>query len=800
MPVATRKRLGRPTKSQAAGDDDKALPTSRIDELPAGTRRSKRLGHVDVEDIRHFEAIRVKRRRRSQKAVEGGEEEEEEEEDQVDTDQGSVIEDDQGDDDDDQGTEDGQNEEGEDGEEAIDDHRENAALLLATEAPAEPPTARKRGRPRKIREDLRVDTLRKEATNTHRTNASRVGKGQTTQESSRSSRMKAKKQSKGLPNPEASQPTPDPDNEDEPAATAKVRTDNYEFASSPPRGSAVAVDLTMSSYQEAESSDSRSDSENPDTGNGLFVEREIQSADEQGTYEEGTYEEGTYEEGTYEEGTYEEGTYEEGTYEEGTYEEGTDEEGTDEEGTDEEGTEKGDEEGDDDEQLYNDPTMAELPPSAQAREDAAYPGDTDSQMEPQPVEATAQIRRFVGDLDPPTPDLFPEVDYEYPDDHFIFHKPEDQDRLTAAPVKSPSLKSIKELMNGVGWTRSKDGRAVDLTTGPAQLSQKTQPLWDRIQSLNIFWEGAPRAPLFSRQCDYLHSINVDAVDARLTFKEVDKLVHKIATKAKKPSPGDESDMPAPRFVKELYESIIPLLVVTLGNVFRKGTDHDGSQYAGTFTKPMLQIMHRLVAWIQKLYYGMLSNLARRRQKEQLLSKKLSREKLAVYLKGFKLELDMTWNKVNHTIQRQRLYEQRSLEKKQKEQRERHEYEETRRRQREFCDRRLEERIAAEKARRGISSPQQSQRGRHERQQRVPVNRHLEATRGSVDAEPCAWPEADAKWLLQTLSARPDTDSQALAMMLERSEDDVIAMISLLKQSARAHAAQRGKEVPAFAAV
>ncbi|KXH38747.1 hypothetical protein CSAL01_03072 [Colletotrichum salicis] len=743
MPVATRKRPGRPTKSQAAGDDDKALPTSSIDELPARTRRSKRLGHVDVEDIRDFEAIRVKRRRRSQKAVE------EEEEDQVDTDQGSVMEDDQGEDDD-QGTRDGQNEEEEDGEEATDDHRENAALPLATEGPVEPPTARKRGRPRKIREDLRVDTLRKEATNTHRTNASRVGKGQATRESSRSSKTKtqATKPSKGLPNTEAFQPTSDPDNEDEPAAAAAARADIYEFASSPPRGSAIAVELSMSSYQEPESSDSRSDSQNSDTGNGLFVQREIQSADEEGT---------------------------------------------------EEGDEEVDEEVDD-EQLYNDPTMAELPPSAQAREDAAYPGDTDSQMEPQPVEATAQIRRFVGDLDPPTPDLFPEVDYEYPDDYFIFHKPEDQDRLTAAPVKSLSLKSIKELMNGAGWTRSKDGRAVDLTAGPAQLSQRTQPLWDRIQSLNNFWEGTHRAPLFSKQCDYLHSINVDAVDARLTFKEVDKLVHKIATKAKKPSPGDESDMPAPRFVKELYESIIPLLVVTLENVFRKGTEHDGSHYAGSFTKPMLQIMHRLVAWIEKLYYGMLSNLARRRQKEQLLSKKLSREKLAVYLKGFKLELDVTWNKVNHTIQRQRLYEQRFLEKKQKEERERHEYEEARRRQREFCDRRLEERIAAEKARRGISSPQQSQRGRHERQQAVPVNRHLEATRGSVDAEPFAWPEADAKWLLQTLSARPDTDSQALAMMLKRSEDDVIAMINLLKQSARAHAAQRGKEVLAFAAV
>ncbi|KAJ3943396.1 uncharacterized protein N0V96_006320 [Colletotrichum fioriniae] len=735
MPVATRKRPGRPTNNQAAGNGEKVIPTSSIDELPAGTRRSKRLDHVDVEDIRDFEAIRVKRRRRSQNDVE--------EEDQVDVDQGSEEEHRQGERND-QTMEDVLDEADEEGTE---DHGESTARPLASEAPIEPRIVRKRGRPRKIREDLRVDTLRKEATNTHRTNASRSGKGHSTQESSRPSRTKATKPRKGSPNADASQPTPVSDNKDEPAAAAGARADIYEFASSPPRGSAVAVDLSISSYEEDELSDSRSDSQDPNNGNGLFVERETQSADREGT---------------------------------------------------EQGEEEDDEEGDN-EQLYNDPTLADLPPSAQARENDVYPGDTDSQMEPHPVEATQQLRRLVDDMDPPTPDLFPEVDYEYPNDHFIFHKPEDQDRLTAAPVKSPSLKSIKELMNGVGWMRSKDGRAVDLTTGSAQLSQRTQPLWDRIQLLNDFWEGAPRAPLFSKQCDYLHSSDADAVEARHTFKEVDTLVHKTATKAKKHSPGDESDMPAPRFVKELYESIIPLLVVTLGNVFRKGTEHNTSHYTGLFTKPMLQIMHRLVAWIEKLYYGMLSNLARRRQKEQLLSKKLSREKLAEYLRGFKRELDVTWTKVNHTIQRQRLYEQRFGEKKQKEERERHEHEETRRRQREFCDRRLEERIAARKAQGVASSLQQSQQSRHERQQAGPVDRRLDAMRGSVDVEPLAWPEADAKWLLQTLSARPDADTQALAMMLKRGEAEVIAMISLLKQSARAHATSRGKEVPAFAA-
>lgn len=103
-----------------------AMPASSIDELPAGTRRSKRLGHVDVEDIRDFEAIRVKRRRRSQKDVE--------EEDQVDVDQGSDREeghDEQGD----QTTQDGPEVEDQEGTE---DHGESAALPFAAEAPIEP--------------------------------------------------------------------------------------------------------------------------------------------------------------------------------------------------------------------------------------------------------------------------------------------------------------------------------------------------------------------------------------------------------------------------------------------------------------------------------------------------------------------------------------------------------------------------------------------------------------------------------------------------------------------------------------
>lgn len=126
MPVATRKRPGRPTNNQAAGNGEKAIPTSSIDELPAGTRRSKRLGHVDVEDIRDFEAIRVKRRRRSQNDVE--------EEDQVDVDQGSEEEHRQGERND-QTMEDVLDEADEEGTE---DHGESTARPLASEAPIEP--------------------------------------------------------------------------------------------------------------------------------------------------------------------------------------------------------------------------------------------------------------------------------------------------------------------------------------------------------------------------------------------------------------------------------------------------------------------------------------------------------------------------------------------------------------------------------------------------------------------------------------------------------------------------------------
>ncbi|OHE94280.1 hypothetical protein CORC01_10440 [Colletotrichum orchidophilum] len=717
MPVATRQRPGRQANSRAANDNEKALPTSS-DGSPAETRRSKRLGHVDVEDIRDFEAIRVKRRRRSRRDVEEEEEEAEE---------AAAAEEEEN-----QGS-DGEHGQGEE-DEATDDTGESIATPVVPDVPIGQPTAKKRGRPRKTHGNLRVDTLRKEATNTLRTNARRGEEAQTTQDSGRPTTTKATKATKGLAEPSISQSTANLDDEDEPAASAEAGADIYEVPPSPPRGSARAVDRSDLSQEDVEASDSRATSRTSDTGDGLFVEQEVESTDED----------------------------------------------------------------EDEEQLYNDPTMVELPPSAQAGEDDAARGDTDSEMEPQSREATEQIRRLVGDMSPSTPGSFPEVDYAYPDDYFIFHKPEDEDRLTAAPIKSHSLKSIKELMHGVGWTRSRDGRAVDLTTGPAQMSQRIQPLWDHIQALNHFWDGAPRAPLFNQQTDYLHSEDVVAVDARLTIKEVDILVHDTAMKAKKPSRGEESDMPPPRFVKELSEKIIPLLVVTLGNVFRKGTEHDKSHYAGRFTKPMLQMMHRVVAWIEKLYYGMLSNLSRRRQKEQLLSKRLSREKLGEYLRGFKLELDETWVKTNQAIQRQRFYEERWLERKRKEELERHEYEETRRRQREFCDRRLEERIAAEKARRQASSPQQS---RHERQQAVPVSRYSRTRRGPADAEPSRpWPEADAKWLLQTLTARPNSDSEALATMLKRSEDDVRAMIRLLKESARTHAASRGKEVPAFAAV
>ncbi|GKT57868.1 hypothetical protein ColTof4_09850 [Colletotrichum tofieldiae] len=465
-----------------------------------------------------------------------------------------------------------------------------------------------------------------------------------------------------------------------------------------------------------------------------------------------------------------------------------------------------------DEQLYDDPTIVGLPPSAQTREEGQPTGDAVYESEPQSSAVTEQVRRLVLDMGPAPPEPSDEADDGYPDDRLIFNAPTGQDRVAAALIKSYFLKSMAELMSGTGWTRSRE--EITLVTNKEHLSKRTRPLWNELCHLKDFWEGMPRAPLFDQQCDYLHSDDEDATSARLSITNVDMLVRAIAGKAKQPSRGDESDMPPSRFVVDLYERIIPLLVSTLESVFRKGADLERSRYTGRFTKTLLQIMQRVVAWIEKLYEAMQASLIRRRLKEQSLSKTISRGKLGDYLRGFKSELRQTWEKADAVIERQQRYEEKVALLRARREREQREFEEARRRQRELCDRRMEEhmrRVAIERAQGEPSSSQYpasqqpsqrhpSQRTSRGTQQAALARTEPEDRAEMAKAEPSRpWPEDDAKKLLRILSTRPRIEMEALVWEFERNEEDVKAMVELLKQSARTYAASKGKEAPAFAA-
>lgn len=446
-----------------------------------------------------------------------------------------------------------------------------------------------------------------------------------------------------------------------------------------------------------------------------------------------------------------------------------------------------------DAQLYNDPTILGTPPPAQQTEEDQHLDDAAPERDLQSTAETEQIRRLVVDLGPAPPEPSAGSAGAHIDDRFIFDAPEGEDRLASAAIRSYSLKSITELMGGTGWTQSRVDTRVDMATKLEQLSKWSRPLWDQVYQLKRFWEEMPRAPQFGEQCDYLHSSSDEASGARLAIKKVDKIVREIAKKARKTSNGDESDMPPSRFVVDLYEKIIPLLVIALEAVFRKGTDLERSRYNGRFTKTTLQLMQRVVAWIEILYEAMQVNLARRRQKEQTFSKKLSREKLGEYLRGLKLEFRKTWKKTDQAIERQRTYEARLQEMRATQERERHEIEEARRRQRELCDRRLEEytsRLAAERPQKEARSSRRTNRG----------TQRAMTVQSKEEGPSRPWREEDATRLLQILTARPKTDLQALAGEFERSEEDVAAIVALLKQSARTYAASRNKQVPAFATV
>ncbi|KAK2049752.1 hypothetical protein LZ31DRAFT_627388 [Colletotrichum somersetense] len=707
--MATSVRRGQPprqAKSLPVGRNEVGFPPQpSFDDGPPGNRRSKRLGHVEIEDIRDFEALTRKRRTR-------------EHEDRS-------------------------------------DEGEDAGDFTTTAVPTRP-KAKGRDR-RQVRTNLRVDTLRKAANITQHMNnrSSKVAKApRSPNHISRVTR------STGLArNPSEARPprivmlgNPEHVAETDPVG------DVYEFRASSPR-KPISQEVTSARTQ----SRKIYTPEELETGNGLFVQQEVDDADENDGYgSEG----------------------------------------------EESGGESGGEENSGDEQLYDDPTIVGLPPSAQTRqatEDAAHGAG------PQSSAATEQLQRLVVELGPAPPEPSDEDEEEYPDDHFIFNKSTRQDRVATAPVKSYSLKSITELMGGNGWTTSR--KRITLVTNPVQLSKRTRPLWNELYHLGKFWEGIPRAPLFDQQCDYLHSDDQDATSARQTIKKVDSLVSAVVDKAKEPSHGEESDMPPPRFVVDLYERIIPFLVEILEIVFRKGAETDMSRYTGRFTKTLLQIMQRVVAWIERLYEAMQSSLARRRSMEQSLSKRTSRGRLGEYLRGFKSELGQTWEKTDEMVERQQLYEEKLLLLRARKEREQRELEEARRRQRELCDMRLQERLRQRSVQMAqieasssqyssqtapSSQPQSSQRtsrGAQAAPARIePGDQAETATVGP--SKP--WPEDDAKKLLRILTTRPWMEMEALAWELERSEEDVQAMVELLKRSARTYATSRGKTVPAFA--
>ncbi|KAJ0160056.1 hypothetical protein CTA2_8631 [Colletotrichum tanaceti] len=863
MPAAGR----RAPKRRAAGRNEagSAPPPSSIDEAPSGTRRSKRLGHVEIEEIRDFEALRLPKRQRSRKSDkedgrhngdEGrlveedrqsndGAEEAEDAEAQDVADVADVAEDQDG-----TGEADDQHEV-DNTEEAHDqddgEHALNSRELQLPAAPRVSSTkcltfrrahtyaqqATAKPNQRQTNTSLRVDTLRKVAKNNKRKYGRRyagISRRElvTARAAAGTPRRKSRPGQGTLGDGDAAAET-----EPEPAK------DVYDFEATSPRREPGRAML------DAKRTARVSAMLPSETDNGLFVEQDVEDVDKGGSDEDGADEDGADEDGADEDGADEDGADEDGADEDGADEDDAgeddaevddaevddaEEDDAEEDDAEEDDVEETDEEengadGDGDEPLYDDPTIEGLPTSGQGevRADAGAAHET----EPPSSAATEQVRRLLVDMGPAPVERPPdEVDDTYPDDHFIFNAPEGQDRVAAAPIKSYSLKSITELMSGTGWTQS--GRDITLTTGKQQLSKRTRPLWNELCQLKDFWEEMPRAPLYEQQYDYLHSDNQEASSARQSITVVDQLVREVVEKATKASTGEESDMPPSLFVTNLPERIIPLLVNTLETVFRKGADIERSRYSGKFTKTLLHIMQRVVAWTEKLYVAMQVHLARRRLKEQPLSKRTSRGKLGEYLRDFKSELEQTWTKTNEAIEREKLYEERRQLMKDRRAREKREIDEVRQRQRKLCDLRIQERTrrVTLQPRRGEAvssqrpmpqlgssqgtslqgpSTQQASQGTQRHTTEAAQSRHQQQQQqqqgeAAIDGQSRPWPEEDVKKLLQMLTAGPQTQMEALVWEFERSEEDVGAMVDLLKQSARTCAAAKGRDVPAFASL
>ncbi|KAF6842983.1 hypothetical protein CMUS01_02561 [Colletotrichum musicola] len=412
--------------------------------------------------------------------------------------------------------------------------------------------------------------------------------------------------------------------------------------------------------------------------------------------------------------------------------------------------------------LYNEPTV--VGERAEAATDTGAEGDDDANGD-----ATRTMREFVGDLGPPEPSGEPN-DGPYPDDTFMFDPPAGDYAISTAFIKSHSLKHMVELMSGVGWARR--GVAHSLSHGNCR-SGRTRQYWEHFARVRDFWEAMPRAPLFDDQAEYLRS-DEEAAAARESVAKIDEFVRVTARRAAKPFTGDEESRPPQPFVRDLHGRVIPMLVHTLCGAFSRGTESDQTPWRGRFAKPSLQIMTRVLAWVERLYEAMQKALARTPRGQQG-SQRRSREKLAGYVTGLKVELEEALAEAEAAPERRRQQEERARRLLEAQERDRRQEEERKRRQRELVDSRIAERLRPYVE---TSQPQPE-----------------------PEREPeTDWAEEEDHRLLQIIKKHPDVDVRVLAWEFERGVEDVRGRVARLKQGARDYAASIGRPPPRFAMV
>ncbi|TDZ58375.1 Protein P200 [Colletotrichum trifolii] len=333
----------------------------------------------------------------------------------------------------------------------------------------------------------------------------------------------------------------------------------------------------------------------------------------------------------------------------------------------------------------------------------------------------------------------------------------------------PTIHGALAQQEDEGWTNKAILSTVNASSTQLR-SKRGQGIWEHLTLLKRFWEQMPRAPDFNQQTEYLHN-HEDAEKARQSIRAVDRFVEESVHGANKAAPGIEAMMPPKPATVDLYSQIIPVLVYTLKSVFKRGVTTDKSPWRGIFNRLNVQIMQRLLAWVEQLYGVMLKGLERR-PRDQLGSQKISRGKLRPYVAELKAELDMVLEEI--VAAPRRLQEQRERARYIREQREkfRQEEDERRRQQREFVNSQITQRLTS-----AATNPE----------------------------EPPEEPQGDRKWtddeyanLLRKLLREPKTDLKVFAWQCQRTMDDVRGMVEVLKQCCREQAAAQNREVPEFA--